>query len=136
VRGCDVSSFSASDCTTAIDGGSSCPEFDRLIGSRIVVASAELRVPLFGSRELGLLNLPFLPTEVSPFLDAGVAWERGSNPVLRFDRESVDRVPVVGTGVTARVNIFGYAVGEVYWANPFQRSGGGGRFGFQLAPGW
>jgi outer membrane protein assembly factor BamA len=102
----------------------------------MAVANAELRIPLFGSREFGLLNLPFLPTEISPFVDAGLAWNQGDRPRLSFDRTSTDRVPVVSTGVSARVNLLGYAVGEVYYAYPFQRQERGWHFGFVLAPGW
>ena len=135
VRGYDVNSFEATDCTSS---GSSvtCPEFDRLVGSRIGVVNAELRIPLFGAGGFGLINLPYLPTEISPFVDAGVAWTSASNPTLEFTRESAERVPVISTGVSARVNLFGYAVGEMFYVYPFQRSSKGWHFGFHLAPGW
>jgi outer membrane protein assembly factor BamA len=125
-----------SECTDAASGSNECPEFDRLIGSRVAVASAELRIPLFGNQELGLINLPYLPTEISPFVDAGVAWSKGSSPDFRFDRRTTDRVPVVSAGVAARINVLGFAVFEIYYAHPFQRPGKGAHFGFQLAPGW
>jgi hypothetical protein len=38
--------------------------------------------------------------------------------------------------VTSRFNLLGYAVLELFWAYPFQRTGAGGQWGFQLAPGW
>ncbi|HLT47013.1 MAG TPA: hypothetical protein VK002_07280, partial [Rubricoccaceae bacterium] len=47
---------------------------DRLYGSRLGVASAELRLPLFGVAEYGLINFPYLPTELVLFADAGAAW--------------------------------------------------------------
>src|SRR5204863_10083038 len=47
VRGYDSGSFLASECGTTTDG--SCPVFDRLIGSRMLVANAELRAPLWGA---------------------------------------------------------------------------------------
>ena len=96
----------------------------------------EFRIPLFGTKQLGLLNVPFLPLEISPFIDAGVAWRQGETPRFRFDQNTTDRVPVFSTGVTARVNVLGYAVLEVFYAHPFQRPGRGNVFGFQLAPGW
>jgi hypothetical protein len=38
--------------------------------------------------------------------------------------------------VSARANLFGYAVVEVYYAHPFQRPDKSWVLGFQLAPGW
>lgn len=136
VRGYAPSSFTVDECDA--DGGSdaACPQFDRLSGSRIAVANLELRVPLIGSEELGLISWGFLPTEVAPFVDAGVAWSRGDPVALRFDRDTRDRVPVVSAGVAVRANLLGFAIGEFYWARPFQRPGKGWVFGFQLQPGW
>jgi len=137
VRGYDlVNDFAPEDCTVTSD--SDCPEFERLIGSRIGVASAEIRFPLFGVREYGLINFPYLPTEIAPFFDAGVAWSGSENgsPRFAFDRNATDRVPVFSTGVSARMNVLGYLVFEAYYAYPFQRQGRGAHFGFVLSPGW
>jgi WD40 repeat protein len=135
IRGYDPADFRVEECTTTAGTGD-CPEFARLNGSRLGVASMELRIPLFGTRQLGLLNVPFIPLEISPFVDAGVAWRGGDTPKFRFDRNTTDRVPVFSTGITARVNVLGYAVLEAFYAHPFQRPGRGNVFGFQLAPGW
>ena len=135
VRGYDlVNDFQPEDCTVTAD--SDCPEFERLIGSRIGVASAEIRFPLFGVREYGLINFPYLPTEIAPFFDAGVAWSSDDSPRFAFDRRASDRVPVFSTGVSARMNVLGYLVFEAYYAYPFQREGRGAHFGFVLSPGW
>jgi Tol biopolymer transport system component len=137
IRGYEWGSFDGSECTVVEDETDlPCPEFDRLFGSRIGVASVEFRIPLIGVEELGLINFPFVPVEVSPFIDAGVAWNGGDTPSFEFARRSVDRIPVFSAGVSARMNIFGYIVLESYWAYPFQRPQKGGHFGFQLAPGW
>ena len=66
------------------NGASSCPVFDRLFGSRILVGNAEFRIPLFGTPEFGLINFPVIPLEVSPFFDAGVAYtaDRSRLPLL------------------------------------------------------
>jgi hypothetical protein len=42
----------------------------------------------------------------------------------------------VSTGISARVNLLGYAVIEAYYAHPFQRPGRNWVYGIQLAPGW
>ncbi len=136
IRGYNVESFQTSECTRAGPGDEGCPEFDRLVGSRLAVANVELRIPLLGTGEFGLINFPYLPVEVAPFFDAGAAWTSDESVDWTFDRETARRVPVYSAGVTARVNLFGYAVGEVYWVHPFQRPGRGSHFGFALAPGF
>lgn len=135
VRGYDAEHFSASECNT---GGatSACPQWDRLNGSRLAVANVELRIPLVGGPQLGLLNIPFLPIEVSPFLDAGLAWTSDESPELRLDRTTSERVPVFSAGVATRLNLLGAAIVEIYWVKPYQRPGRGSYWGFQLAPGW
>lgn len=135
LRGYDPYSFRASECGAATDGDQ-CPQLSRLSGSRFAIASAELRIPLLGSREFGLIPFNFLPLELSPFVDAGVAWSANDPVTLAFDRTTAKRVPVVSVGVTSRVNVLGFAVLEIFWANPLQRPGRGGLVGFQLQPGW
>src|SRR5690606_33569336 len=132
VRGYSIGSFDATECS----GASSCPEFDRLVGSRLAVANLELRVPLFGTEQFGLITFPMLPTELSAFLDAGAAWTGDDGVSLDFARRSADRTPVLSTGLSARVNLLGYLVLEAYYAYPFQRPDRGWHWGFQIAPGW
>jgi hypothetical protein len=129
MRGYSVGSFSLDECSQT-----GCPVFDRLLGSRLALVSAELRIPVLGVPEYGLLNFPYLPLTVSPFIDAGQAWRGGQNP-FTSDPKGI-RKTVVSTGVSARVNLLGYAVIEFYYAKPFQRPGKGWVYGIQLAPGW
>jgi hypothetical protein len=136
IRGYDVNTFEPEECSGSPDSVSGCPQFDRLVGSRMAVANIELRIPLFGTEAFGLFNVPFLPLEIAPFADAGVAWTKDETPSLRFDRTTADRVPVFSAGISSRLNLFGAAVLELYWAHPFQRPGRGAHFGFQLLPGW
>lgn len=139
IRGYDVANnFEAGECGTVADR---CPVFDRLVGSRLAVANAELRIPLLGPEGLGLIRTNLLPLEIAPFFDAGLAWNSAAGPDLRFvggdaARNELARIPVFSTGVTARVNLLGFAVVEVFYAYPFQRPDKGAHFGFQLAPGW
>ena len=136
--------------------------FQRLFGSKAAVINAEFRIPLFGTEGFGLLNFPFLPTEVSPFFDAGVSYTNSQSPDFRFTREAntiptncapasrcrpsqiqqqayypcADRIPVFSTGLSFRFNLMGYAILEAYIAHPFQRPKKNWVWGFQLAPGW
>jgi Tol biopolymer transport system component len=139
VRGYSYDSFNANDCTANGSGSlasSTCPQFDRLVGSKLALANAELRIPLFGTSGFGLIASPLPPIEIAPFVDAGVAWTKTSGPVFNFASNSGDRTPVVSTGIASRVNLFGFAVFEVYYAHPFQRPGRSGVWGFVLQPGW
>ena len=78
-----------------------------------------------------------IPLTVSPFVDAGEAWSGGpgQTPTLSSNQQHF-RIPVVSTGISARVNLLGYAVIEAYYAHPFQRPGRNWVYGIQLAPGW
>ena len=159
LRGYGFGSLSPDEC--GLDQ-TTCPVFDRMLGSRLGVVNLELRLPLIGSREFGILNFPFLPTEVAPFFDAGIAYTSNQPPDIRFvtgngddNRISAscqaqslptdpniiplncaDRVPVFSTGVSFRVNFLGYMIFEAYVAHPFQRPQKNWVWGFQLAPGW
>jgi hypothetical protein len=139
VRGYSYDSFDSSDCDDTLGGslsGSTCPQFDRLLGSRVGVVNLEFRIPLFGARGLGVFETAFPPLEISPFFDAGVAWTGTSQPVWSFESNTGDRTPVLSAGVTSRLNMFGFAILEVFYARPFQRPGRGGVWGFLLQPGW
>jgi len=133
VRGYDLDSISLRECdSTAV---SSCPVFDRLIGSKIGIGSVELRVPLFGVRELGLISGAFLPTEAVFFADAGVAWTENDDPEFKYETRTTERVPVFSVGIAARI-LLSYIPIELYYAKPLQRPDEGWQFGFNISPGW
>jgi outer membrane protein assembly factor BamA len=136
VRGYNVTSFTATECSALVTGTGSCPLLTRLEGSRIGVVNAELRIPLLGVSQFGLINFPYLPTTISPFFDGGMAWTSTSHPVLTLNPNTTGDAPVFSAGVSARFNVLGYIVAEVYYAYPFQRPGVGGQWGFQILPGW
>ena len=129
VRGYEMGSWEASECETTVM--SDCEAFDRLVGSRMALGSAELRVPL-----LGLFNpramYGRLPIEIGVFADAGVAWTNDTEPgFLGGDREWVRSV-----GAVLRFNAFGYAVGELDYVRPLDRPGRGWMWQFNLTPGF
>ena len=161
IRGYSRASFEAEECTDP-----ACSVFARLEGTRLAMASAELRIPLFGTETLGLINFPYLPLELVGFADIGMAWRKGDNPIDiarewgadasgRFGRPSIGsdgsilpcegpctldlsvyRTPVASVGAAARFNLLGFLVAEVYYAYPFQRPNQEGHFGFLFSPGW
>jgi Tol biopolymer transport system component len=129
VRGYDYGSFRAEECGVSTDG--SCPVIEQLIGSRMVVANAELRFPLWGA--LGGDNFygP-LPIEMGVFADAGAAWDRSG--ALRFTGS--DRNLVRSVGAAMRINLFGFAIGEIDYVRPLDRPGRGWLWQFSLRPGF
>ncbi len=136
VRGYSVTSFNSAECSEDPNNPNACPEFDRLIGSRIGVFNAEVRVPLFGVPQFGLINFPTLPTELALFLDGGVAWTDADSPTIEFAERSSERIPVFSAGIAARISLFGALPLQLYYAYPFQRPQEGWQFGLFLAPGW
>ena len=65
VRGYEIGDIGPSECTPVPSDTGACPEFDRLVGSRIGVLNLELRVPLLGVEGFGLIRAPFLPIELA-----------------------------------------------------------------------
>jgi WD40 repeat protein len=139
VRGYDYSSFSASECST--DG--TCPVYDQLLGSRLLVGNLELRFPPFGVLGLGSGMFGFLPIEMGIFADAGIAW--GSDdffgtPTPDFDERAFflggDRKPVYSAGVSFRFNMFNYLILGLDWVKPFQRPDKGMYLQFTMVPGF
>ena len=127
VRGYDLNTIDEVNCVaTSI---SSCPNVDRLMGSRMLVGNLEFRFPLL--RPFGGLYGP-LPVEVALFADAGVAWNGGQSPsFLGGDRKGVSSV-----GVTLRATLFGFGVGAFNFSRPLQAPGRGWVFQFNLSPGF
>ena len=140
IRGYSYESFDVDECSlTSVESGAvggSCAGFDRLFGHKLAVANFELRTPLLGTPQFGLINFPYLPTELLLFADAGLAWNEVDEVEFDFVRSGGKRVPVFSAGVGARFNIFGFLILEAYYANPFQRPDKGPHWGFVMSPGW
>lgn len=107
-----------------------------LMGSRIAVVNVEARIPLLGVDRFGLLNVPFLPTELSFFVDGGLAWDSERSPVFSLQEQSSEQIPVFSAGVSTRFNVLGALIVEAFYVQPFQRPDRGAHFGLQLSPGW
>jgi WD40 repeat protein len=143
------SNITASECVP--NTNSQCPIFDRLFGSRMVLANAELRAPLWGLLK-GRLTYGPVPIEIGAFADAGVAWfgsctGGGVNQGIYYGPVCGvnDQTPkllggnqqwLTSVGGVARVNVLGFAVLQVSYAKPLQRSGRGWVWEWALAPGF
>lgn len=130
VRGYGINSFQSSECRSMTG---TCPTFDRLMGSRMMVGNVEFRFPLL--RPFGVTSGMYgpVPIEVALFADGGVAWNRGER--LSF-RDQGARRPVSSAGLTLRTNLFGFAVAQMDFALPFDRPGRGWVWGLSLTPGF
>jgi outer membrane protein assembly factor BamA len=130
VRGYGINSFENGECSSATG---SCPTFDRMVGSRMLVGNLEFRFPLL--RPFGVTDRMYgpLPVEVAFFLDGGVAWDRGEKPSF-FNGGT--RKPVSSGGITLRSNLLGFAVAQIDYAHPFDRPGRGWIWAFSLTPGF
>jgi len=128
LRGYD--NMTASECVPT--ASSSCPLYDRLFGSRVLLASAELRAPLVGLFK-GRLEYGPLPVELALFADSGVAW-------TSYDKASFlggDRSLLTSVGAAARINVLGFLVAEVSAAKPLNRPDyKGWVWQWSFAPGW
>jgi Tol biopolymer transport system component len=127
VRGYDPGSFQGGECGVQDDG--SCPAFDRLIGSRLGILNAEMRVPvwsLFGGHNF----YGPLPLELALFGDAGWAWGGSRLGFVDGDREAVTSI-----GAALRANVFGFAVAEIDYVKPLNRDRGW-IWQFSLRPGF
>ena len=148
----------------SFDNGSFGTFQDRLLGTKLALASAEVRLPLLGVPQLGLISFPYLPTELVLFADAGMAWGRtpffgigglpsgeelgGVDDVCAvaqcYGSAFADQKPVISAGVSARVNLLGAIILEPFYALPFSRwesengdlPRGRGVFGLNISPGW
>jgi hypothetical protein len=114
VRGYDIGSIAANECNS----GSTCPIFDQLLGSKILVANAELRFPPFGLLGAGGGYYGVLPVEAGIFYDAGVAWTSTEGAQLFGNGP---RKIVRSAGVSFRLNLLGYAIGQMDVVHPFDR---------------
>jgi outer membrane protein assembly factor BamA len=122
VRGYSDSSFDIAECTGA--GGQtglfSCPVFEQLIGSRVAVANVELRLPFIGG--IGVIRAPGVPPiEIGAFYDMGKAWTTDTDPNCSSDCGFGGRDWVKSAGLFMRVNLFGFAIGELDFVKPFDR---------------
>jgi outer membrane protein assembly factor BamA len=102
-----------------------------LIGSRVALANAELRFPLWGAFGGDRFYGP-IPVELAVFTDAGVAWGSTTRPSFT----NGDRTPVTSAGAAIRVNLLGFAVAEIDYVRPLDRPGRGWLWQFNLRPGF
>jgi outer membrane protein assembly factor BamA len=129
---------------------------DQLSGTRLAVANFEVRLPFTGPEKLSQIKSKLLFSELNLFFDAGLAWNAGNQIKLGLAPDVIGEAPVIGdpnkkmpiyngnqrvpalsTGISLRVNLFGYFVLEPYFALPLNRTDVKKPvFGLGFTPGW
>jgi Tol biopolymer transport system component len=137
IRGNTSGSYRRNECLAANDpdAETGCSELDRLVGTQIGVASAELRFPILNPS----FGVPaaFPPLEGAIFYDIGLAWDQQST--LKWRRDAGDdpirvRTPLKTLGVSLRANLFGFAVARLDYSIPQDRRQVKGLWTFSLGP--
>jgi outer membrane protein assembly factor BamA len=130
-------------------------DFNRLYGSRMIVANAELRFPLLGILGVGKGFYGAWPLEAFAFFDAGLAYASGPSqwwggyiydPLGRIVGENLkevrpwfaggDRKPIKSWGFGVRTNLFGYLVLGLNYVYPIDRPVRGWHFQLSISPGF
>ena len=109
-----------------------------LVGTKLFLSSFEVRLPFTGPEKLAVIKSGFLFTELALFFDAGLAYNEFDDISLNMNTDDpLKRLPVFSTGLSLRVNLFGYMILEPYYAFPINRTGMlSGVFGLNFIPGW
>ena len=127
-------------------------DFDALVGNNLALVNAEIRLPFTGPRRLGLINFPWLYTELTAFVDGGLAYDSFAEVREFYDRRdaftseglpdfegddffSLGR-PIVTGGVSLRANVLGAIIVEPYYARVLNMEGAAWDFGVNIVPGW
>ncbi len=123
---------------------------EQLLGSKMGLISAEIRMPFTGPKQLALIGSNVLFTDLALFFDAGVAFNEFSHlsdgePLLvevenpdgsiGYETQNIKPAIAKSVGLSVRVNLFGAMIIEPYWAYPLQKDSQV-RFGLNFIPGW
>ena len=107
-------------------------DFNRLLGSKMLISNIEIRFPLFGLFGLGDRYYGPLPIETAAFFDAGLAWTGADKAAFLGG----GREPLRSYGLALRLNLFGFAVLELDYVRPIDRPQKGWMWQFGLTPGF
>jgi hypothetical protein len=120
--------WSSLRCEWTAEGA--CAALEELLGSRLLIGNAELRVPLLGIRSRDLTYGP-LPAEAFLFADSGVVWSRPHTLAAAGTRRRVIRS--VGAGIRVRAFALPLELAAVRALDPPAR---GWSFDFSFRPGF
>ncbi|NOR53496.1 MAG: peptidase S9 [Candidatus Aminicenantes bacterium] len=128
VRGYNMRSYDIGE----VEEGQNPFNFDQLVGSKMIVANAELRFPLFNVLGLGRGYYGIYPLEFLAFFDAGVAWTNEDKAWFLGGGRKLVR----SAGIGLRANLMGFFILGVNYVKPFDRPKKGWYFQLTLTPGF
>jgi hypothetical protein len=137
LRGYTSGSFAKNECLNILDENSvtGCNVLDELVGTRMLLATAELRIPLWSMMRFMPAGFPLL--EVAAFYDAALVWEGGIDVKLRRDQGDdplLVRTPLTSVGASVRANILNFLILRADYSFPLQRPGVKGYWTLSLGP--
>lgn len=119
-------------------------DYNRLIGSKMIVANAEIRFPLLKVLGIGKGYYGAWPLEFFGFYDWGIAW--ADNPGYWWGGTTPEdvkpwfaggnRKPISSTGIGLRTNLFGVLVLGLNYVYPISRPQRGWHFQLSISPGF
>ncbi|MBA3346765.1 MAG: PD40 domain-containing protein [Gemmatimonadales bacterium] len=137
IRGNTSGSYRRNECLAPNNPTSEtgCSELDRLVGTQIGIATAELRFPIINPSYGLPAAIP--PLEAAVFYDIGLAWDQQST--LKWRRGTGDdpvrvRTPLKTLGFSLRANMFGFAIARLDYSIPQDRPAVKGLWTFSLGP--
>lgn len=139
IRGNTSGSYQRHECANQPITGSvtGCSNLDRLVGTQIGVASAEIRFPLLNAK-LGVVPSGFPPVEGALFYDVGVVRDVGTHLVWSYapgqENDPTFRAPLQTVGASLRINLLGFVILRVDYSRPLHRPGVGGLWALALGP--
>lgn len=119
-------------------------DFNRLFGSKMIVANVELRFPLLRMLGLGKGYYGAWPLEFYGFYDWGIAyanqpgywWGGETKEDVRPWFAGGNRKPISSTGIGVRTNLFGVLILGLNYVYPIQRPERGWHFQLSISPGF
>jgi Tol biopolymer transport system component len=117
IRGYDT--YSLEDAEYNPDDPNAYFDYNRLFGSRAIVANFEVRFPLLGLFGLGSGYYGYLPVEAGAFFDVGLAWDSTDKAWFLGG----NRKPLKSYGLVFRLALFGLGAVEFDIVNPIDRPG-------------
>lgn len=132
--------------------------FRQLLGSKVMMVSGEVRLPLSGPKPLGLINLGGFLSDLNLFVDCGVTFDdfkqfkdgtliytvlrdENGNVVIDntgnvvYEYQNLKPSILTSIGLSARINLFGALVIEPYLAKVVSHKGQF-QWGLNIIPGW
>jgi len=128
-------------------------DFRQMLGSKLGMFNAEVRLPFTGPKSLALISSKFFLTDLALFFDSGMVFnefdhisdgqtfivtDRNGNPIRENGiavTENIKPELAMSLGVSMRVNVLGALIVEPYFAWPLQPNTSA-QFGFNIVPGW